>query len=416
MSAEDLYNRALRVMPGGVSSPVRAFGAVGGTPRFAARGEGAYIFDTDGNRYIDLVCSWGALPLGHAAPSVVSAVSRAASLGTSFGAPTEAEVLLAEEVIARVPSIEKLRFVSSGTEAAMSAIRLARAFTKRDLIVKFAGCYHGHADGLLASAGSGAATFALPDSPGVPASFAAQTIVVPYNDSDAVGSVVEDFGDRIAAIIVEPIAANMGVVPPVEGFLKHVRSLCDSSGALLIFDEVITGFRVARGGAQELLSINPDITMLGKVLGGGLPIGAYGSRAEIMDLVAPNGPMYQAGTLSGNPLSTASGLATLRALDSNAYQYLESLGTRLSLRGVLVQRQGSMLTPFFTSLAAVRNLDEAKASDASMYARFFHEMLAAGFWLPPSPLEAWFVSTAHTPEDIDAVSSAAAVAIDRITK
>src|SRR6185503_14758269 len=389
-----LFERASRTIPGGVNSPVRAFRAVGREPLFIKHASGATITDADANDYMDYVGSWGPMILGHARPEVLEAVSRAARNGTSYGAPTEAEIELAEEIIAAFPSIEKVRLVSSGTEAAMSAIRLARGFTGRDRIIKFEGCYHGHSDSLLVKAGSGLATFGTPDSAGVPADFARNTLVISYNDEQALTNTFEDQGDEIACVIIEPVAGNMGCVPPRPGYLKAVRDITSRHGALLIFDEVITGFRVAYGGAQELYGVKPDLTCLGKIIGGGLPVGAFGGRADIMDRLAPLGSVYQAGTLSGNPLAVTAGLAILKLLKStNPYVELERLGAKLEqgLRRAateagtpaIVNRVGSMLTAFFTE-GPVTDWPSAKKSDTERYARFFRAMLEAGVYLAPS--------------------------------
>ncbi|HEX5370425.1 MAG TPA: glutamate-1-semialdehyde 2,1-aminomutase [Dehalococcoidia bacterium] len=411
-----VFQEAQRYMPGGVNNPVRSFRGVGGDPVVVASGAGSRITDVDANVYIDYCGSWGPLVLGHAHASVVEAVSRAASLGLTFGAATEAELELARLVCDAVPSIEMVRFVSSGTEATMSALRLARAFTGRSKIVKFEGCYHGHADGLLVQAGSGVATLSLPDSAGVPPSYAAETLVAPYNDFAAIDALFEQRRDEIAAVIVEPVAANMGVVPPAPGFLQRLRELCNAAGALLIFDEVITGFRVGLGGYQALCGVMPDLTCLGKVVGGGMPVGAYGGRRDIMQQIAPLGPVYQAGTLSGNPLAMAAGLATLRELSRpGVYETLEAKSARMEtgLRALLnrhgataqVNRAGSLMTLFFSD-APVTDYDTARKSDTERYARFFHALLDAGVYFPPSQFEAAFVSLAHSDADIDATLSA----------
>jgi glutamate-1-semialdehyde 2,1-aminomutase len=413
-SRTELWERALSVIPGGVNSPVRAMKAVGlDEPVFVRRGAGAYVEDVDGSRYVDWVMSWGPLLFGHADPETVEAVTAAARAGTSFGAPTEAEVELAAEIVDAVPSVELVRLVSSGTEASMSAIRLARAWTRRDRVLKFAGCYHGHVDALLASAGSGVATLGIPSTPGVPARVAGDTVVCAYNDVDGAAAAVAAYGEGLAAIVVEPVAGNMGVVPPEPGFLEALRTLCDASGALLVFDEVITGFRVARGGAQERYGVAPDLTILGKIVGGGLPLAAFGGRADVMERLAPAGDVYQAGTLSGNPLATAAGLSVLRRLgDPGVYEELERRGARLEegLRGAAggrarVQRVGAMATLFLRE-EPTRDFDDAAACDTARYGALFRHLLARGFYVAPSQFEAMFVSLAHGDEEIDRTVSA----------
>ena len=416
LTASALFRRARRVIPGGVNSPVRAWGAVGGEePFFAARGEGAYLVDAEGNRYVDWVQSWGPLVFGHADPEVVEAVQEAVADGTTFGTPTEREVELAEEIADALPSVEKVRLVSSGTEAAMSALRLARGFTKRDRILKFAGCYHGHADALLAEAGSGLATLGIPSTPGVPTGAAADTVVSAYNDLEAPAAAVERYGEGLAAVVVEPVAGNMGDVPPAPGFLEALRALCDASGALLVFDEVITGFRVARGGAQERYGVRPDLTILGKIAGGGLPLAAFGGRADVMDQLSPAGPVYQAGTLAGNPLATAAALVVLRRLrDPAVYERLEAAGAQLEAglleaageEAVCVQRVGAMATLFFHA-GPVQSFEDAQASDAERYGAWFRHLLARGIYVAPSQFEALFVSTAHGEAEIEATVEAA---------
>jgi glutamate-1-semialdehyde 2,1-aminomutase len=402
--SEQLFERARGVIPGGVKSPVRAFRGVGGTPRFITRGQGSRIWDADGNEYIDFIGSWGPLLLGHRHPEVIAALEEALTIGTSFGAPTEREVELAELIREFVPSCEMARLVNSGTEAGMSVLRVARGFTRRDITIKFDGCYHGHTDSLLVQAGSGVATLGLPDSPGVPKGFSDTTLSLPFNDLEKVAEAFRSRPDAIAAVIVEPVAGNMGCVPPAPGFLEGLRELCTKYGAVLIFDEVMTGFRVAAGGAQQLYGIRPDLTMLGKVIGGGLPIAAYGGRREIMTHVAPSGPIYQAGTLSGNPLAVAGGLAMLRHLKAHpeVYTQLESTGAQIAAAapaGIRTNRVGSMLTWFFQT-GEVRDYETAKKSDTAKFGRFFHRMLEHGIYLPPSQFEAAFISAAHTPGDV----------------
>ncbi len=413
--SNQLYAKAQQWMPAGVNSPVRAFRAVGGNPFYIRSAKGAVLTDVDGNRYIDYVCSWGALILGHSHPAVVKAIKQAAARGTSYGAPHEGEILLAEEIAQAMPWVEMLRFVNSGTEATMSAVRLARAATGRPKILKFEGNYHGHADYLLAKAGSGVATFALPDSAGIPAELTQHTLVAPYNHPEAVEALFREAGEQIAAVIVEPVAGNMGVVLPAPGFLQTLRDLTNRYGSLLIFDEVITGFRVSRQGAAGLYGVVPDMVCLGKIIGGGLPVGAYGGRRDLMQMVAPLGPVYQAGTLSGNPLAMAAGLATLRELGEEVYTRLEELASALQQAvaesanklGVPAQvnRAGSMLNVFFTE-CAVTDTASAFTTDRQLYARLFHALLKRGVFLPPSALEAWFVSTAHTESHIERTAKA----------
>ena len=419
--SRSLFAEAQTIIPGGVNSPVRAFKAVGGVPPFIARGSGATLWDVDGNEYLDCVASWGPLILGHARQEVVQAACEVAARGTTFGAPTEVEIALARIIVHAVPSIQSVRLVSSGTEAVMSAVRLARACTGRSKVVKFEGAYHGHSDGLLARAGSGLATFALPDSPGVPESWAAETLVVPYNDLATAGEVLARRAAEIACVLVEPVAGNMGVVPPSPGFLEGLREATEKAGSLLVFDEVITGFRVHYGGAQALYGVNPDLTVLGKIIGGGFPIGAFGGRREIMEMLAPAGPVYQAGTLSGNPVACAAGLMTLRLLAAeDPYGQLERRARALAeglLRAardaavpVTVNRVGSMLTMFFTE-GPVLDYASAQGSDRSRYAAFFHAMLEAGVYLPPSQFEAMFLSTAHRDDDVERICEAARLAL-----
>jgi len=422
--SHELYQEALNLMPGGVNSPVRAFRAVGGDPVFIARGKGSSITDVDGNSYIDYVLSWGPLILGHCHPEVVEALARAIERGTSFGACTQAEVELAERIRAAYPSIERVRLVNSGTEATLSALRVARAATGREKVLKFEGCYHGHGDSLLAKAGSGVATLGLPDSPGVPRALAELTVTVPFNDSAALEKAFRIHGNQLAAVIVEPVVGNSGCIPPQAGFLEMLRKLTAGQGTALILDEVMTGFRVAYGGAQELYGIQPDLTTLGKIIGGGLPVGAYGGKASLMDWVAPAGPVYQAGTLSGNPLAVTAGLKTLEVLRRpGTYERLEAFSNKLASglaaaamkAGVplTVNRVGSMFTCFFTR-DPVRDYASAKRSDTGKFARFFRTLLERGVYFPPSQFEAAFVSTAHTDADVAATLEAAAKAFEEI--
>ncbi|MDX1932634.1 MAG: glutamate-1-semialdehyde 2,1-aminomutase [Capsulimonadales bacterium] len=422
----ELFARAVEVIPGGVNSPVRAFKSVGGDPLFIARGEGPFLVDADGNRFLDLVGSWGPLIFGHADPDILDAVRSAMENGLTFGASTEGEVLFAEEIRQAVPSIEKVRLVSSGTEAAMSFLRAARGFTGRTRIIKFEGCYHGHSDALLAKAGSGIATLGLPDSAGVPASVTASTLTLPYNDLDAVATVFAAEGPDIAAVALEPVVGNMGCVPPAPGFLSGLREITARHGALLLFDEVMTGFRLAYGGAQERFGITPDLTALGKIVGGGLPLAAYGGRADIMDMIAPVGPVYQAGTLSGNPLAVAAGRAMLRKLrDNPPYAVLEDSGVRLAERfreaarqasiPVVVNQVGSMLTVFFTE-TPVTDYTSARTADTARYGRFFRGMLERGVYLPPSQFEAAFLNAALTEDHLETVADAARETFAELTR
>ena len=421
--SDRLFAAASRILPGGVDSPVRAFKSVGATPLFVTRAHGAQLEDADGHTYVDYVMSWGPLIHGHAPAGLRKALAGATARGTSFGAPTELETHLAQRVATLMPSMERVRFVSSGTEAAMSAVRVARAATKRDKIIKFAGCYHGHADWFLVQAGSGALTLGVPNSPGVPAAAAADTLTANYNDLDSVDALAAKYRGQIAALIVEPIAGNMGVVPPRGGFLQGLRAICDREGIALVFDEVISGFRAAAGGAQQIFGVRPDLTCLGKIIGGGLPVGAYGGRAHLMDLVSPAGPVYQAGTLSGNPLAMTAGLWSLTELSPRLYRHLAKLGAQLAAgladaardAGVLLQVNafGSLVTPFFTG-HPVRDLASAMTADTARYAAFFRGMLARGIYPPPSQFEAWFLSGAHTERDVDRTVKAARSAMKEI--
>ena len=423
-TSEEFFLRAEEVIPGGVNSPVRAFGAVGGTPPFIAGGKGSKIYDVDGNEYIDYVCSWGPLILGHAHPAVAEAIKEAVEKGSSFGAPTEKEILLAEKIVEAVPSIEKVRLVSSGTEATMSAVRLARAATGRDKILKFTGCYHGHADSFLVQAGSGALTFGEPSSPGVPGGVTADTLVSPYNDLDSLDELLTANEGKVAAIIVEPVAANMGCIPPKEGFLAGLRERCDRYGLILIFDEVITGFRVAYGGAQELYDVMPDLTTLGKIIGGGLPVGAYGGKTDLMDMIAPAGSVYQAGTLSGNPLATSAGLAVLNELSKpGTYEKLEERSSDLETGlkdaistlniEAIVQRVSSLLCVYFSD-KPIEKLEDIPGSASERYKNYFHTMLDSGIYLAPSAYEAMFVSLAHSREDIETTISNSVLALEKL--
>ncbi|MFA0756981.1 MAG: hypothetical protein YPKNTGVA_002511 [Candidatus Fervidibacter sp.] len=421
-----LFERAQRLMPGGVNSPVRAFRAVGGTPFFVARGESCFLWDVDGNRYVDFVCSWGALILGHAHPEVVAAVKAAVERGTTYGAPTELEVRLAEQIQSAFPTMEMLRLVNSGTEATMSALRVARGYTGRGKVIKFEGCYHGHADYLLVKAGSGATTFGIPDSAGVPESFSQETVVLPYNDAEAFNRMMDTIGDQVAAVIVEPVAGNMGVVLPQQKFLQALREQTRKHGAVLIFDEVITGFRLIYGGAQHLFGIEPDMTCLGKIVGGGFPLAAYGGRRDIMQAVAPLGPVYQAGTLSGNPVAVTAGLTTLRILERDKpYAELERRtnwltdaiadAARAFNIPVQINRIASMFTAFFTD-QPVTDYASAKRSDTKRFARFFHALLQQGVFLPPSQFEAAFLSVAHSDEVLAQVAEAMRQAMRQVAE
>lgn len=425
IKSQEVFDKACNYMPGGVNSPVRAFGSVGLKPPVIKKGKGSRLFDLDENEYIDYVCSWGPMILGHAQPAVIAAIQEAAENGTSFGAPTENELLLAELICEAVPSMEMLRLVSSGTEAAMSAIRAARGYTGRDLIVKFEGCYHGHSDGLLVKAGSGALTAGVPDSSGVPADYSRNTLVAVYNDPEGLQELFKKYGSKIAAVIIEPIAANMGLVLPEIGFLKLLRTLTENHGALLIFDEVITGFRVSYGGAQELYGIKPDLTVLGKIIGGGMPVGAYGGRRKIMERIAPLGPVYQAGTLSGNPVAVAAGISTLKTIKhaGDFYQRLDCLGKSLENAyneaagkygiDIRINRVGSLLSVFFSDREVV-DYSSAVKSDLDKFKKYFSFMLNKGIYIAPSQFEALFVSYAHTERDISETKTAIEYAFSQL--
>jgi len=426
MSNPSLFDQAQLVIPGGVNSPVRAFKGVGGEPIFIDHAKGAYIFDTQGKQYIDYVGSWGPMVLGHSHPAVVDAVKQAADKGLSFGAPTVIETRMAEKVCSLVPSIEKVRMVSSGTEATMSAIRLARGFTSRDNIIKFEGCYHGHSDSLLVKAGSGALTFGVPSSPGVPAALADHTLTLPYNDSDAISQCLKEQGNSVACIIVEPVAGNMNCIPPKTGFLETLRSLCDEYGIILIFDEVMSGFRVALGGAQQLYGVTPDLTTLGKVIGGGMPVGAFGGRADIMAQLAPEGPVYQAGTLSGNPLAMAAGLSTLELVSQPGFYSKLEQRTQQLLDGLKqladdanipfsYNQVGGMFGLFFSNEKHISRFEQVMNCDQARFQQFFHLMLEQGIYLAPSAFEAGFVSAAHSEQDIQQTLAAAKIAFSKLT-
>ena len=421
--SNELFKRACLIMPGGVNSPVRAFSSVGGIPRFIAKAKGSKVWDADGNQYIDFVGSWGTAILGHSPHSVVEAIKDQVGRGTSFGAPTEIETLLGEKISSLIPSIEMLRLVSSGTEACMSALRLARAYTGKDKVIKFSGCYHGHSDMMLVQAGSGVATLGIPGSPGVPQEVVGQTLVAPFNDEESVGDLFSKYPNQIAAVIIEPFVGNGGFIRPNPSFLQHLERLCQETQALLIFDEVMTGFRIDLGGAQAYLGIKPDLTTLGKIIGGGLPVGAYGGRKDIMSMIAPSGPVYQAGTLSGNPLAVRAGLETLSTLEAESYHYLHELSARL-VKGLQQQadarkipfstdHQGGMFG-FFFQAGPIKSFEEAQTADLKRFQIFFQKMLEKGIYFAPSPFEAGFLSLAHTADDIDVTIASAAEVFDEL--